>query len=376
MSGDTDSVFLAEALELARAGVGQTSPNPAVGALLVKDGAVVGRGSHTWHGLKHAEVLALEEAGPLAAGATCYVTLEPCSHHGRTAPCVDALIKAKIARVVAAMQDPNPLVAGSGFSRLRDAGIEAALDESQRDAAEQLNQAFIHFMRTGRPLVTLKTALTLDGKIAAPDDNRGWITSAQARQHVQMLRHEADAMVTGIGTVLADDCLLTDRTHRPRSRPLLRMVLDSQLRIPLHSKMVTSAESTDGEPDLVIVGTSAASPERRRVLEARGVRVLEFDGRGGRVDLYRAMQWLGEQQRHGILVEAGSKVNWALLEAQLIDRVFIYYAPKILGGTESLPMAGGVGRRRRVDAIRIRDLRIHQITAQEFAVEGRVEKDL
>ena len=376
MSDNRDADFLNTALDLARQGLGQCSPNPAVGAVLVKDGAIVGRGFHTWHGRKHAEVLALEEAGARAAGATCYVTLEPCSHQGRTGPCVEALIEAKVARVVAAMQDPNPVVSGSGFARLRAAGIAVVLEPSQREAAEQLNQPFVYFMRTGRPLVTLKTALTLDGKIAAPDDNRGWITSEQARQHVQMLRHEADAMITGIGTVLADDCLLTDRTQRPRSRPLLRMVVDSQLRIPLHSKMVTSAETTDGEPDLVMVGTSAASPERRKALEARGVRVLEFDGAGGRVDLYRAIQWLGEQQRHGVLVEAGSKVNWGFLEAQLIDRVYIYYAPKILGGTESLPMAGGVGRRRRVDAIRIRDLRIHQITAQEFAVEGRVEKDL
>jgi diaminohydroxyphosphoribosylaminopyrimidine deaminase/5-amino-6-(5-phosphoribosylamino)uracil reductase len=191
-----------------------------------------------------------------------------------------------------------------------------------------------------------------------------------------LLRHDADAMVTGIGTVLADDPLLTDRTGRPRSRPLLRMVIDSQLRISLDSKMVTSAAVVNDEPDLVIAGTTAASADRRKALEGRGARVLQFDGKGGRVDLYRAIQWLAQQNRHSILVEAGSKMNWAMLEAQLVDRIFFYYAPKILGGTEALPMAGGVGRRRRVDAIRIRDIRLHNISPQEFAVEGRVEKDL
>ncbi len=368
--------YLRLALDLAAQGAGQCSPNPKVGAVIVKDGAVVGRGFHTYQAVKHAEVLALEEAGERAQGATCYVTLEPCSHQGRTPPCAQALIKAGITRVVAAMQDPNPVVSGSGFRMLREAGVDVQLDETHRAEAERLNEPFVHFMRTGRALVTLKTALTLDGKIAAPDDNRGWITSEQARQHVQVLRHQADAMVTGIGTVLADDPLLTDRTNLPRSRPLVRMVIDSQLRIPLESKMVTSAATQDDNPDLVIVGTTAASADRRRALEARGVRVLQFDGKGGRVDLYRAIQWLGQQNLQSVLVEAGSKMNWAMLEAQLIDKVFFYYAPKILGGTEALPMAGGVGRRRRVDAIRVRDICLHTITPQEFAVEGRVEKDI
>jgi diaminohydroxyphosphoribosylaminopyrimidine deaminase/5-amino-6-(5-phosphoribosylamino)uracil reductase len=225
-------------------------------------------------------------------------------------------------------------------------------------------------MRTAKPLVTLKTALTLDGKIAAPDDNRGWLTSDTAREHVQKLRHESDAMLTGIGTVLADDCLLTDRTDQARSRPLLRMVLDSLLRLPLHSRMVQSARE-----DVVVVTTSAASEERRRALESRGVRILTFDGRNGRVDIPRAVAWLGEQKMLSVIVEAGSKVNWAVLEAQAADKIFFYYAPKILGGTQSLPMAGGVGRRRRADAIQVRNVKLHSISTDEFAVEGWVEKD-
>jgi diaminohydroxyphosphoribosylaminopyrimidine deaminase/5-amino-6-(5-phosphoribosylamino)uracil reductase len=249
-----NAAFLREALDLARQGKGQTSPNPAVGAVLERDGEVVGRGFHTYSGVKHAEILALEEAGARARGASLYINLEPCSHVGRTGPCADALIAAGVRRVIAAMQDPDPRVAGEGFRKLRAAGIPVELAPDFAGEAEKLNEEFVHFMRTARPLVTLKTALTLDGKIAAPDDNRGWITSDVARAHVQQLRHSSDAILTGVGTVLADDCRLTDRTGLPRSRPLLRLVADSRLRIPLDSKIVTGSNS-----DLEIVATSAAS---------------------------------------------------------------------------------------------------------------------
>ena len=309
--------FLREALDLARRGKGQTSPNPAVGAVLVRDGEVVGRGFHTYSGLQHAEVLALGEAGARARGATLYVNLEPCSHQGRTGPCADALIAAGVRRVIAAIPDPNPQVAGEGFRKLRAAGIEVEMAEGFVAEAEKINEDFVHFMRTGRPLVTLKTALTLDGKIAAPDDNRGWITSEVARAHVQQLRHHADAILTGVGTVLADDCRLTDRTGLPRSRPLLRVVADSQLRIPLDSKMVVGAKD-----DLAVVGTSAASPERRKALESRGVKVLTFDGPGGRTDLRRLVEWLGEEKRLSLIIEAGSMLNWAALDSGIVDKVF------------------------------------------------------
>jgi diaminohydroxyphosphoribosylaminopyrimidine deaminase/5-amino-6-(5-phosphoribosylamino)uracil reductase len=281
------------------------------------------------------------------------------------------LIDAGVKRVVAAMQDPNPLVSGDGFRKLRAAGVVVEISEPHRAEAEKLNEAFAHYMRARRPLVTLKTALTLDGKIGAPDDNRGWITSETARAHVQQLRHQSDAILTGIGTVLADDCLLTDRTGLPRARPLRRVVLDSQLRLPPASKMVTSCDH-----DVVVVTTSAASPERRRILEQRGVQVLVFDGPGGRADVRRTVEWLGEQKCLSLLIEAGSKVNWAVLEAEAADKIFFYYAPKILGGFEALPMAGGAGRRRRVDAIRLFDVEIHPIAPDEFAVEARVRKTI
>ena len=367
---ETDARYLREALDLARKGNAQASPNPLVGAVLVRDGQAVGRGFHTWAGVKHGEILALEEAGERARGATLYINLEPCCHEGRTGPCTAALIQAGVARVVAALEDPNPLVAGEGMRQLRAAGIRAEIATAFSAEAAKLNEAFVHFMRTRLPLVTLKTALTLDGKIAAPDDNRGWITSEKARAHVQQLRHDSDAMLTGIGTVLADDCLLTDRSGLPRSRPLLRIVLDSRLRLPLDSQMVRSAAG-----DVLVVGTSAAPAERRKALEGRGVRVLILDGRDGRSDLRAAIEAVAQQQYLSVLIEAGAKVNWAALETGVADKVFFYYAPKILGGLESLSMAGGVGRRRRADAIRINRTELHRIAPDEFAVEGYIVKE-
>jgi len=362
--------FLDETLDLARQGEGRTSPNPAVGCVIAQGEQVVGRGFHTYAQLHHAEIMALEEAGGQARGATMYVSLEPCSHEGRTGPCADAIIKAGIARVVAITTDPNPLVAGKGLEKLRASGIEVELHPDLAPKAEALNRAFFHFMRTGLPLVTLKAALTLDGKIAAPEDNSGWITSEKARAHVQQIRHLSDAIMTGINTVLADDCLLTDRSGRERSRPLLRMVLDSQLRLPLESKMVKSANG-----DVVAVCNSVAAEWRRKALESHGVQVVEAGSPDGRTDLRKVVAWLAESKYLSLMIEAGSRVNWGALDQGVVDRIFFYYAPKILGGTQSLPVAGGRGRPRRVDAIQFRNVSLHQITEDEFAVEAWVVKE-
>jgi diaminohydroxyphosphoribosylaminopyrimidine deaminase/5-amino-6-(5-phosphoribosylamino)uracil reductase len=358
------------ALDLAAQARGRTSPNPMVGAVVVRDAEVVGEGFHVYKDMRHAEIVALEQAGERARGATIYVTLEPCSHQGRTGPCVDAIVKAGVARVVCASGDPNPLVGGQGLEQLRAAGIAVDLAPEFSAQAERLNESFFHFMQRGRPLVTLKAALTLDGKIAAPEDNRGWITSELARAHVQQVRHESDAILTGIGTVLSDDCLLNDRSGLDRSRPLLRIVLDSQLRIPPHSRMVTSC----GE-DLLVVTTSAASAERRRTLENMGVRVLPLDGPMGRTNLHALVEELAKERYLSLMVEAGSKVNWSFLESGVVDKIFFYYAPKILGGMQSLPVAGGAGRRRRVDAIVLKDVTLHPIAPDEFAVEAYLIKE-
>src|SRR5436309_1004799 len=251
-----DEHHLRRALELAQQGVGLTSPNPNVGAVIVSAaGQVVGSGSHTYAGMKHAEILALEQAGEKARGATLYINLEPCCHQGRTPPCTDKLIKAGIKRVVAGMPDPNPAVAEKGFEQLRDAGhtVDVAQGELLAEA-RRLNEAFAKYIQHASPLVTLKAGMTLDGKIAPPPDTSdnpsalgsggasgGWITSVEARAHVQQLRHASDAIMVGVGTIIADDPLLTDRSGLPRRRPLMRIILDSRLRLPLESRVVKTA---------------------------------------------------------------------------------------------------------------------------------------
>ncbi|MBI1356390.1 MAG: bifunctional diaminohydroxyphosphoribosylaminopyrimidine deaminase/5-amino-6-(5-phosphoribosylamino)uracil reductase RibD [Acidobacteria bacterium] len=363
---DTDRRWMLEALELAARGVAQASPNPLVGAVVVDaEGRKVGEGFHTYEGVKHAEALALEQAGVAARGGTLYVTLEPCSHYGRTAPCADAVVESGVARVVCPLEDENPQVQGGGFDKLRAGGVEVEIAEELRGEAHRLNEAFFHYIRTGTPFVTLKTAATLDGKIAAPDDNSGWITSETARAHVQKIRHAHDAILTGIGTVLQDDPQLTDRSGLPRRRPLLRIIADSLCRLPLESKLVESFQD-----DLVIVTTSAAVPKRREALEQRGIPVYVMDAARGRVDLRAVVDWLGKQHMTSLMIEAGAKLNWAALDEEIVNKLLIYYAPKILGGLDSLPMAGGVGRRSRSGAIQLHGLRTFMVGPDEFAVEA------
>ncbi len=369
---DLDRHWLGEALALARKGDALASPNPQVGAVVVDPGgSKVGEGTYTYEGRKHAEVLALEQAGERARNATVYVSLEPCSIHGRTPPCVEALVEARVARVVAATRDRNPAIDGTGFDALQKAGVTVEeADGDLADEAARINEPFFHFVRTGRPLVTLKTALTLDGKIAAPDDNRGWITSRIARQHVQFVRHRHDAIMTGIGTVLTDDCLLTDRTGLPRRRPLLRIVADSQLRLPLESRLVQSFR------DDVLVATSAvASAGKRQSLADRSVPVETFNLPPGQVDLGSLFDWLGSRQIISLMVEGGAILNWSMLETGVVDKVLLYYAPKILGGTRAVPMVGGPGRKSRAGAMRFRNLRTYMVAPDEFAVEADVVKD-
>ena len=380
-----DLEWISKALELARQGTALASPNPLVGALLVKDGRLIGQGFHTYDDREHAEVRALQDAeaksdGTAARGATLYINLEPCCHQGRTGPCTEAVLAAGVKRVVAAMPDPNPLVAGHGFEQLRQAGVEVETGLC-REQAERLNESFTRYIRTGLPLVTLKAGLTLDGKIAAPDDNSGWITSAEAREQVQQQRHAHDAILTGVGTVLADDPLLTDRSglpgRRPRRRPLLRVVMDSNLRIPLTAQMLQRVEN-----DLLVfyaasfdAGTDEGKKNegKKKELERRGVEVVPLPPdealNSRRPGLREAMKELGSRQITSVLMEAGSALNWAALEAGVADKVFLYYAPKLLGGAESLPLAGGAGIRAMRDALPVEKIRLHHF-GPDFAVEG------
>ncbi len=362
---------MARALELARQGVGLASPNPHVGAVIVQEGNIIGEGVHTYAGLKHAEVLALEQAGENARGATLYLNLEPCSHTGRTSPCADAVVAAGITRVVAAMTDPNPKVAGKGFALLREAGIEVVIGTGAAEA-HKLNEPFRKWICTRTPLVTLKSAMTLDGRIAslpaasaAKSAERSWVTGEIARAHVHLLRHQSDAILVGRGTVTADDPLLTDRSRLPRRRPLLRVVLDSTLRLPLDSKLVTSAQ--DG--DVVVFCTSAAAT-RRRELERRGVLVeqLAQEKTLERPDLKAVLARLGEMEIASLLIEGGSRINGAALGAGIVDKVFLYYAPKFLGNS-GIPFAAGAGFASLNEASQVHDITLHQF-GEDFAVEG------
>jgi diaminohydroxyphosphoribosylaminopyrimidine deaminase/5-amino-6-(5-phosphoribosylamino)uracil reductase len=323
---------MARAIELAREGIALAHPNPRVGAVIVKNGRKVGEGFHAYDKRDHAEIVALKQAGEKARGATLYVTLEPCCHVGRTPPCSRAIVAAGVKRVYAAMKDPNPRVAGRGIAELKRAGREVHVGSHEQEA-RRLNEGFAKWVRTGSPFVTLKTALTLDGQIAMRPGRATSITGEAARAAVQRLRHAADALLTGIGTVLADDPRLTDRSGEPRRRRLLRVVLDSRLRLPLKSKLVKSAQG-----DLLVFAGPSADSRKARALERAGVEVVRVHARRGGLDLRAVMSELGKRQMLSVLLEAGAELNGAALEAGIVDKMILFYAPKVMG-TGGVPMA-------------------------------------
>jgi len=333
MSGSAaDERWMARALVHALRGVALAHPNPVVGAYLVKNGKVMGQGFHDYDRRDHAEIVALKQAGKKARGATLYVTLEPCCTTGRTGPCTKAIIAAGVKRVVAAMRDPNPEVAGKGLAELRRAGIEVTCGVLEEKTQAE-NEDFAQWIQTQRPLVTLKTALTLDGQIAQRAGSVTWITSAESRKAVQLLRHKADALLTGIGTVLADDPRMTDRTGEPRRRKLLRAIVDSRLRLPLRSKIVKSAQN-----DVVVFTTQSTDSPRARGLQRAGVEVVHVAPRHGRVNLDAVIRQLGKREILNVLLEAGAALNGAALEAGIVDKMIFFYAPKIMG-VGGVPMA-------------------------------------
>lgn len=350
---------MGRALVLARYGEARTSPNPMVGAVVVRDGLKVGEGFHTYNGVRHAEIVALEAAGAAARGATLYVNLEPCCHTGRTGPCTRAILAAGVRRIVAAVRDPNPSVAGRGFRELQRAGIDVEVGVREEEA-RRLNEAFARWVRAGRPLVTLKAGVTLDGRIASPNQKERWITSEASRAEVQRLRHAADAILTGIGTVLADDPLLTDRTGRPRRRPLLRVVLDSRLRLPLRSKLVKSAAG-----DVLVFTRASSESARARALRRAGVEVVHLPGRGNKLDLRAVVRKLGQREILSLLMEAGARVNGAALEAGIVDKMMLFYAPKVLGD-DGLPLLRGGSPAPATSLVNVTLQRF----GPDFAVEG------
>jgi diaminohydroxyphosphoribosylaminopyrimidine deaminase/5-amino-6-(5-phosphoribosylamino)uracil reductase len=327
----TDEKWMARALALATRGATLAHPNPIVGAVLVKNGKAVGEGFHIYDRRDHAEIVALQPAGTYARGATLYVTLEPCCTTGRTGPCTKAIITAGIKKVVAAMRDPNPAVSGKGLAELRRAGIQVISGVLEKQA-QHLNEDFACWIQTKRPLVTLKTALTLDGQIAQKSGSVTWITSQHSRDAVQRLRHEADALLTGIGTVLADDPRLSDRTGEPRRRKLLRAIVDSRLRLPLRSEIVKSAQT-----DVVVFTIQSTGSPKARALQRAGVEIFRVPARHGQVDLHAVIRELGKREMLNVLLEAGAALNGAALQAGIVDKMILFYAPKIMG-TGGVPM--------------------------------------
>jgi diaminohydroxyphosphoribosylaminopyrimidine deaminase / 5-amino-6-(5-phosphoribosylamino)uracil reductase len=343
---DRDRERMLRALGLAAKGVALAHPNPIVGAVIERNEVIVGEGFHQYDKLDHAEIVALKAAGEQARGATMYVTLEPCCHTGRTGPCTRAIIDAGISRVIVAMLDPNPRVAGKGVEELRRAGVHVSVGVA-KDAARQANADFARWILTQRPLVTLKSALTLDGRIAAKRGVTTGISNEQSRASVQRLRHEADAVLTGVGTVMVDDPLFTDRTGEPRRRKLLRVVADSKLRIPLKSKIVRSADG-----DVLVATTRLLTSTKARALQRAGVGVVRAKAKRGRVDLDALMAELGRREILNVLIEAGAEMNASAIESGIVDKLVLYYAPRVIG-VQGVPFAALRGK----DAVRLPELR-------------------
>ena len=359
-----DEAYMGLALELARLGEGWTSPNPMVGAVIVKDGQIIGRGWHRKYGSLHAEREALADCRESPAGATLYVTLEPCCHQGRQPPCTQAILEAGISRVVVGSHDPNPLVAGRGLDILRDHGVQVEAGVC-KEACDALNPVFFHFITTRRPYVVLKYAMTLDGKIATRTGASRWITGEEARRRVHEDRHRYRAILAGVGTVLADDPLLTCRMEGGRSP--IRVICDTHLRTPLTSQIVQTA----GEVS-TILATSCGEGARRAPYEAAGCRVWVLPEREGHVDLTALMDRLGEESIDSVLLEGGSTLNWSALEQGLVRKVQAYIAPKLFGGGAARSPVEGLGVAVPDQAVRLTHMTITPL-GDDFLLEGEVE---
>ena len=364
---ETDLRLMTRALELATRGTGLVSPGPLVGCVLADEsGQIVGEGFYLYEQIKHAETGAIEQAGARAQGATAYISLEPHAHHGRTPPCTDALISAGVRRVVAPIEDPNPAVSGKGFSHLRSSGVEVQQGLLLREA-ERLNEKYIHFMRTRRPFVHLKVAVSLDGKIATRSGDSRWITGADARKRVHQLRHEYDAILVGAGTLVTDDPLLTDRSGEARRRPLVRVALDARLQLSLDSRVVSSAKETP----LLIFASPAADASKLSALQQKGVQIV-CDNSGGR-NLDELLDELGRREIQSVLIEGGAAIAGKFLAAGLVNKVTFFVAPMIIGGRDAPSAIGDPGAATIANAWRLRDIEIKR-HGEDLEVTGYPSK--
>lgn len=344
-----DEIYMREALRIAAYASGRTTPNPLVGAVIVKDNRIVGQGWHRKAGTEHAEIHALHQAGELAKGADIYVTLEPCSHYGKTPPCCQAIIKAGIKKVIVAMTDPNPLVAGNGLKELKAAGIEV-VEGVCRDEAEKLNEVFLKWIVHKMPFIVVKTAMTLDGKIATVSGDSKWITNEKSRKFVHQLRDLYDGILIGIGTVLADNPTLTTRLDHLGKNPV-RIIVDSKARIPLDSIVIT-----DKSAHTILAVTERASQEKIAALLQVGIEVIVTKEKADQVDLSDLLKILAEKNICSILVEGGSRINYSFFVEHLVDKVHCFIAPKIIGGTDAASPVGGKGTFYMKDAYQLNDI--------------------
>ncbi len=364
-----DRDFMKMALALAKKGVGFTSPNPVVGAVVVKDGAVVGKGYHRKAGGPHAEVEALRDAGALSKGATLFVTLEPCHHFGRTPPCTRAILEGGIRRVVAAMADPNPAVTGGGLDFLRRKGLETVVGILE-DRARLLNEAYIKYVLTRRPFVTAKCAATLDGRLATRTGDSRWVTGPKARNHVHRMRHAADAILVGVGTVKKDDPRLTTRIAGKKVSHPLRIILDTRFRLPEAAKVLRDTTDSD---TLIVIGESYKKNPRvlakKERIEKAGVQVMATPTRAGGIDLDRLMDRLGARGVTSLLIEGGSRVLASAFSCRIVDKIAFFFAPKILGGDDGYPICRGSGPQRMAEALSVERIRLRRF-GDDVMIEG------
>ena len=358
-----DEEYMRLALHLAEKGCGWTAPNPMVGAVIVKDGRIIGQGWHKKYGMPHAEREALASCTESPRGAAMYVTLEPCCHHGKQPPCVDAVLEAGIARVVTGASDPNPLVGGKGLQILRGHGIEVT-ENVLHDECFRLNEVFFHYIKTGRPFTVMKYAMTMDGKIAAYTGKSKRITGEVAEKHVHLQRHRYTAIMVGAGTVTADDPLLTCRI--PDGKNPIRIICDSQLNTPLTARVVTTAAQVP-----TIIATCCTDREKAKAYEKAGCRILVIDEKDGRIDLIRLTEVLGGEGIDSILLEGGGTLNWAALESGIVQKVQAYIAPKIFGGKDAKTPAEGIGVPAPSDAVLLKNAEITRL-GDDFLIESEV----
>lgn len=357
------------ALKLASKAMGQTSPNPLVGAVIVKNGKIIGQGFHLHAGTLHAEINALHEAGRNAAGADLYLNLEPCSHYGRTPPCVDAIIERKIKKVIVGMMDPNPLVNGRGIKKLKRAGVEVTTGILEEEC-RKLNEVFIKYITTRCPFVILKVAASLDGRIASESGDSKWITNEKSREYVHKLRSEVDAVLVGIGTVQKDDPMLTTRLKGGKGKDPIRIVVDSTLKISPKAKVFNPASKAQ----TIIATTPKVSPKKIKIIEKLGAQILIVPSQN-RVDLNLLMEALGKEEITSVLIEGGSEINTSALQAGIVDKVLFFYAPRIIGGKKAPLIVGGEGVAKVEDAFLL-----HQIKTRRFGedvmIEGYIKKEI